>query len=252
MVLRDLQDKHKGQAGFVVGSAPSLHFQDRSVLNDYVVFAVNAGILACPECDYFVSDDEGAIDWNYYKDMARNSRCIKLLYETKLSKHVDHFRKEDVVFFKHKTWYDPNKKIYPDGGLIMTKDAEAPIIGARTSLATAVHLAYIAGCDPIVMLGADCCYRDNKRYFWQFPGEPKAFRVKGGHVFSTPNRGRKDGKPVDHHCVDFIGYWKQFADINAETANIVYASEGGILNVFPILTLKEVITQYGDRKKVTA
>lgn len=250
MNLKDLQDKHKGQMGFVIGAGPSLHFQDVSPLKDYVTVATNSGILKVPDCDYYVTDDEGVVQWNYWRETARKSKAIKLLYETKLKNHASLFKPEDYLFFGHKTWYDPSTKKFPEGGLVMTKDAEAPIIGARTSLASAIHWAYIMGCDPIVLLGADCCYRGNKRYFWQFPGETRAFQYNGQPVWSTPNKGKKDGQPVDSHCVDFLEYWRQFAEVNKDIANIIYASEGGILKCFPSMTLKESLQKYGERKKL--
>ena len=247
MKLEELQDKHKGQLCFVVGAGPSLHFQDLQPLKKHVVIAVNSGILKVPDCDYFVSDDEGAATWNYYKETARKSKCIKLLYEAKLKKHVTHFDPEQVILFQHKTWYDLKTKKYLEGGGDMTKEAIAPIIGARTSLATALHFAYIMGCDPIVLLGADCCHRDGKRYFWQYPGEARAFQAGRGSLHFAADRGRLEGKPVDSHCVEFIDYWNQFAQANAGRANIIYASEGGILKCFPSMTLDEVLKAYREK-----
>lgn len=247
--LKDLENKHEGEMGFVIGAGPSLHFQDVSDLINYVTITANSGILKIPDCDYFVSDDQGIRSWNYYSDTAKKSRCLKILYKNKLSDSLKHFRKGEVVLFNHKTWYDPRKKKYYEDGLVMTKDAEAPIIGARTSLATAVHWAFIMGCDPIVLLGCDCCYKGNKRYFWQFSGERKGFQTNGMPIYSTPNRGSRVGKPVDDHCVDFLSYWSQFAEINRDRANIIYASEGGILNCFPKMKLDEVLREYRDRTK---
>jgi len=248
--LKSLENKHKGKLGFVIGAGPSLHFQDVTPLEDYVTITANSGILKIPDCDYFVSDDQGVRVWNYYRDIARDSRCAKILFKNKLSDAVDHFRREEVYLFGHKTWYSPSeKKYYPDG-LVMTKDADAPIIGARTSQASAVHWAYIMGCDPIVLLGCDCCYDSySKRYFWQFPGETKGFQYNGRPVFAKADKGRKNGKPVDTHCIEFIEYWKQFAKTNKSRANIIYASEGGVLDCFPKMTLKEVLERYGDRRK---
>ena len=110
MKLEELQNKHEGRLCFVVGAGPSLHFQDLQPLKKHVVIAVNSGILKVPDCDYFVSDDEGAATWNYYKETARKSKCIKLLYETKLKKHTAHFDPEQVILFQHKTWYDLKAK----------------------------------------------------------------------------------------------------------------------------------------------
>ena len=249
MDLKDLQNRHEGAMGFVVGGGPSLHFQNTEPLSNFVTIGVNSGILKVPNCDYFLSDDIGARAYNYYQTTAKDSRSIKLLYEDKLKNETKHFRQEEVIFFKHKWWYSPETKTKNLAGLEMTKEANAPIIGARTSAASAVHFLYIMGCDPIVLLGCDSCYKKGKRYFWQFPGEPKAFRLNGQPVFSSPNRGTRKGERVDSHCCDFDDYWRQFATQNAGRANIIYASEGGIIDCFPIMTLEDVISKYGDRKK---
>lgn len=246
MNITDFQDKHLGKMAFIVGAGPSLHFQDLEPIKKHVVFSVNSSILKVPDCDYYVSDDEGVSHWNYFKDTARKSKCIKMMYKAKLEKASAIFAPEQVCFFGHKTWYDPVKKEYPEGGLIMTRDASLPIIGARTSLASAIHLAYIMGCGPIVMLGADCCFRDGKRYYWQYPGERQAFQVGKPNILSGANKGRVDGQAVDNHCVDFLEYWRQFAEVN-KNVDIIYASEGGILKCFPTMTLQEVIEKYGDK-----
>lgn len=249
MLLKDLQDKHLGSMGFVVGGGPSLHFQNIEPLKDYVTIAVNSGILKASNCDYFLSDDVGVKHWNYYHRDAKESKCIKLLYEDKLKNDASHFRQEEVLFFKHKWWYSPEKKEYNFNGLEMTKDADSPIIGARTSAASALHFLYIMGCSPIVLLGCDSCYRIGKRYFWQFPGEKKAFRLNGNPVFSNPNRGRRRGQFVDSHCCEFDDYWNHFERINRGKVDIIYASEGGLLECFPTKRLEDVFLEYGEKKK---
>ena len=234
--MTDLQNRHQNKMAFILGAGPSLHFQDISPLKDYVTFTVNSGILVVPnrlpDCDYFVTDDQGVKNWNYYKETACNSHSIKLLFKAKLENVKSHFRSDEVVLFNHKSWYEPSNNTWREGGGTLTRDAEAPIVGARTSFATAIHFAYIMGCDPIVLLGCDCCYHGNKRYFWQFPGEQKGYQYYGRDVFSSPNRGRINGSPVDNNCVDFLEYWAKFAEVNKNNANIRYASRGGILKSF--------------------
>jgi hypothetical protein len=132
----------------------------------------------------------------------------------------------------------------------MTKDAEKPIVGARTSMGSAVHFAYIMGCDPIVLLGCDCCYLQGKRYFWQFPNEPRAFRITHEPVFSTPNAGTFDGKQIDTHGRDFIIYWANFAEKAAQVGVNIIDASGGVLTCFKKMTLPEVLKVYADRKKI--
>lgn len=250
MLLKDLQDRHSGSMGFVIGGGPSLHFQDLSPLNDYVTVAVNSGIVKHPKCDYFLSDDIGVKHWSYFHDEVKNNNCIKLLYEEKLKNEISHLNKEEVILYKHTWWYSPEDKKYNFKGLDMTKNVDLPIVGARTSAASAVHFLYIMGCCPIVLLGCDCCYYERKRYFWQFPGEKRTYRINGRPPFSVPNKGKKRGKPVDSHCCDFDDYWNHFQRINKDKVDIIYASEGGILDCFPKMTLKEVLLKYENRKKI--
>jgi len=224
-----------------------LLLEDVRPLVDYVSITVNSGVLKIPDCDYFVSDDQGIRSWNYYRETLKTSNCKKILFEDKLPDAKDFFDEEDVLLFKHKTWFDPKtKKKYPDG-VVMTGDAEAPIVGARTSMGTAIHWAYIMGCDPIVLLGCDCCFSGRKRYFWEFPGERRAIRIDGRPNHWNPRRN-KQGIVQDRHCIDFMEYWQDFAEANTH-ANIIYASEGGALDVFPSMTLKEALEEYGDKVK---
>ena len=131
--------------------------------------------------------------------------------------------------------------------MIFTK--VGPIIGARTSAGSAVHLAYVMGCDPIVLLGCDCCFEGMNRYFWQFEGEEKCYRLNGEKVFSIPNAGVINGKPLDSHSKDFLHYWRAVAEqAKKQGINIISAS-GGLLDAFPQMTLKEVLEKYGNRKR---
>ena len=250
LTLADFQNKHAGQMGFVLGAGPSLHFQDTSLLRDYPVFAVNSAILKVPQCDYFVTDDSAAADWNYYQMTAKRSNCHKLLFKNKLEGLVDIFEPEKVVWYDHVAGHNPDFNAKNLEGYSMSKDASQPIVAARTSAGSAVHLAYIMGCDPIVLLGCDSCFRNGKRYFWQFPGERNAFRMSSPKpVYCRADRGSLNGKPVDQHCCDFNEYWKRFAKANQGKANIIYASEGGLIDAFSTATLKEVLTAFGNRKK---
>ena len=251
MELKDLQDKHKDKLIFVVGAGPSLHFQDVEPLKKYVTIAVNSGIVKVPFADYFLSDDIGAKNFNYYVNLAPKLSCIKLLYREKLGKHAGCFKKEEVIWFNHKWWNDPKNKKKNPTGLVLTKDAKLPIIGARTSMRSAVHFAYIMSSSytKIVLLGSDCCYFANKRYFWQFPGEPKVYRTTGEPVFSKPNRGMKNGRPVDSHSVQFVEYWNAFVEQNKDTPDLnIIDTSNGLLECFTKMSLPEVLQKYGVKK----
>lgn len=248
--LSDFHNKHAGQMGFILGAGPSLHFQDVAPLKDYPVFAVNSAILKFPQCDYFVTDDGAASEWNYFQTTAKNSRCHKLFFKKKLEDVVGIFDPDKVVWYDHVEGHNPDFDSKNLSGYEMTRDPSLPICAARTSAGSAVHLAYIMGCDPIVLLGCDACYKNGKRYFWQFPGERHAVKVINPKpVYCRADRGSINGKGVDQHCCDFNEYWRRLAKANVGKANIIYASEGGLIDSFPSASLAEVLSSFGSRKK---
>mgnify|MGYP005841221613 CR=1 FL=1 len=240
MNLCDFYNIHQNKTAFIVGAGPSLHFQDLNPIKDHVVFGVNSAIMKVPYADYFVSDDKAIKEWNYFYELP-NLKCVKFLYKDKLH---DIYKSPDAVWYEHHPDHAPDFSEDSDNGYEMSKDPKDPIIGARTSVASAVHLAYIMGCDPIVFLGCDCCHQRGKRYFWQFPNEPKVFRpFNPKPPWTRANRGGYKNRAVDQHCMDFLDYWRKFYNANKEKVQFVYCSEGGILDAFPnIMSLKEFLS----------
>ncbi|MAG24198.1 hypothetical protein CMI47_01335 [Candidatus Pacearchaeota archaeon] len=248
--MKDIHMKHKGKLGFLVCSGPSLRDIDKDLLKDYVALTINSSIVGVPDCDYFLSDDVGVKNWSYYIDDAKKSKCTKLLYSKKLKKHASHFCNDDVIFFDHTWYYDPRSKKYNLDGLVMTQDCNKPIIGARTSSASGLHMLYIMGCDPIVILGMDCHYSMGKRYFWQFWDKNKPFRTTGEPVFSRANAGRYKGQSIDSHCRDMLEYWRLFNKKNRDlNSHIINCSMTSTIEQFKKQTLEQVLLDYGSRKK---
>ena len=248
MKLQDLQGKYKDVMAFIVGAGPSLHFQDTTPLKDYVTFAINSGILKQPEPDYFVADDWHVKVWSYFQRDLAQSKCIKLFYEKKLKGYTNHIQKDQIIWFDHKTWFD-GQRFHKDG-LVMTRKASKPIIGARTSSGSAIHLAHIMGCSPIVLLGSDCCYHGKKRYFWEFDGERRPEVLERvGEFNPIIRKDTKRDKYVDKHTVQFEAYWKQLAAQAKKQGITIINASGGILDAFPRMGLGEVLKKYGKRKK---
>lgn len=243
MELKELQDKHVGKPGFVIGSGPSLHFQDIEALKGQVTLSVNAGIVKAPWSTYFVTDDIAVTNWSYFRELA-NLDTTCLFFEGKIKNHTYDIPEDRMVWFTHKSWYVPSQKKYYPEGLMMTKEAEKPIIGARTSTGTAVHLAYIMGCDPIVLVGSDCCFIQSRRYFWQFDGEKKPFRHDNVPMIFLPNRGRLEDKFVDNNAVDFIKYFNALGE-QADKQNIdIVDVSGGLLKCFRKMDYEDMLEQY--------
>ena len=247
--IADFANKHHNKLCFIAGASPSLRFVQPDFLNRFVTICVNSAILKFPQCNYFVTDDHGVCTWNYWTKTVRESSCINFLYKTKLQSYVEHLPENRVVFYEHRNWVkNASRNGHEIQNLKMHADPAMPIIGARSSLASALNIAFIMGCNPIVLLGCDGCYEQNKRYFWQFPNEPKAYELNN-RVFASANSGLIDNKPVDHHCVEYDLYWQDFAYVNPDLLHgrIINASVNGIVNIFPKVELSEVLRQYGDR-----
>lgn len=241
MEVKDLVDIHKGKIGFVVGAGPSLHFQDTDLLKDHVTITTNSALAKIPSCDYFLSDDWACTGWDYFWKL-KGLPCIKLFYDAKLknrTKDLEGINPEEIVWYSHRQWH-PRK---PDC-LELSKDPNVPIIGSRTSAGSAVHFAYLMGCDPIVLLGCDCCYSDERyRYYWQYPDETNCRPVARIPLQLSPTR-KMEGKWVDHHSEDFIKYWLQLSkQTQKQGINVINAS-GGLMKGFPKMKLEEVLEKY--------
>jgi len=248
MNISEIQSIHKGSMAFVVGSGPSIHYQNINPLSDYITIAINASIAKISNADYFLSDDEDIINWSYYNQILAKNNTKCFFYIRKLKNLTKMIPEERIIWFDHKTWYNPITGEKPKDGLFMTDDASLPIIGARNSLASAIHIAYIMKCNPIVILGADCCLDNGKKYYWQFDNEPKVYRTDGKSLFYRAT-GKINNKVVDNHTKEFLSYWNELAEqTKKQNINIINAS-GGIMESFPRMTLEEILKKYGNNRK---
>jgi len=241
--VKDLKNKFKNKLCFICGAGPSLNSIDLNQLKNYVVLAVNSGIVGVPWADFYVSDDIGTKNWTYFYDL-KKLKCINLLYEAKLKEYAKHLDKNKVIYFSHKTWFSPPNTYFLPEGLQLTKGE--PIIGSRTSYGSSIHLAYIMGCNPVVLLGNDCCLdpKTGYRYFWQFyPQNKQPKRLDYNFNRSNQNIGfdRKS----------YINYWKHFVKVNKEILKNefkVYDCSSPY-DFFEKSDIKTILKKYGDRVK---
>jgi hypothetical protein len=232
-VIREFRDRHKNDPCFIYGAGPSLRLIDIDPLKKYISISVNSGIVKAPFSNYFITDDIGVKNWSYFISLLPMLKCISFLYKEKLSNFASHLT--NIVWTHHKE----DKKL----------DRGDLLINARTSVGSAVHLAYIMGCNPIILLGVDCCYCDKNRYFWQYlPINEQPYRITREKVYSKPSHGFIDKKPVDKHCLDFIKYWNNFAEVNKDIigkeVDIINCTEGNsVLNCFENKNIKNILKE---------
>ena len=245
MKLADFENKHTGRLAFVLAAGPSLHYEKLEGIGQYVTLVSNSAFLKLKSADYFVSGDVGAADWDYFTRSLPKAECVKFLASDSLKQHALRFN-NDVCFFERKFRFDFKTKQPIADGLVATADGKLPVIDGSISAALAVHIAHIMGCNPIVLLGTDCCYIQEKKYFWQFPGEAKPQRLRG---VTLPTRTRLvRGKTLDDNNREALEMWAAIGRSNPYL-NVINGATQGLLDSFPRMAYAEVIARYGALTK---
>lgn len=231
--LEKYNNAFKGQTAFVIASGPSISFLDLTPLSQHITLAVNSGILAYPQSNFFVSDDWSVSSWSYFFNDLRHSKVVPLLYEDKLKKTASMFG-DRATLFKHRQGYhvtdDYSHTIYDNH-----------ILQARSSVGTAIHIAHIMGCSKIVLLGVDCRRVNDCRYFWQLNPKFKTPYRTDKRVIDDFRRIMHHGNQSDADLVSILKYWNEFGEELNKKCNIVNASNISALEVFPKKDLSEVL-----------
>jgi len=238
--LEEYNGRYKGKCCFIIGSGPSLHLQDLSGLISFYTIAVNGGYVKFPQSDYFVSDDWATRGWSYFSiDLVQSNHTIPLLYDKKLGGAASLFG-DRAILFKHRSGHHVTTRYDDD-------NAANYIWQTRTSLGSAIHIALIMGFDPLILLGADCCYIDAKRYFWDFPGEKKPYRLDAHKQHYRPMKIGGYNSDSDLH--EILIYWQQLGIAVKDYVQVYNSSPSTILRVFQPVDLHEFIEKNRDLGK---
>lgn len=215
--LRKYKNIHNGERCFIIATGPSLAHTDFSALKHEYTFGVNALCMKFKEMgwktNYFALSD-----YNAYKKMS------PILTEEKMNFFCTWFTKDNpycvfVPTFIHNCYMvDYNKKIY-------TKDIESGIGDGNTVVLQAIQIAAYMGFKDIYLLGVDCNYdlKEGELYFVDHGIRIPLQQGAGPRMiadFSVINRFAKE--------------WG---------VNIYNASNGGMLEVFPRVNLKDIIKE---------
>lgn len=223
--LSDMLGVHGGETGFVAASGPSLRHVPRDLAESHPVICVNSSVQWFSGNPYYFTCDGRVVFKKHWQDLRyRESKIICLADVTGTWIHRwGGIEDTDRLFLFDRT-----------ASSTMERDADKLIIGS-CSTHCAVHMAYVMGFDPIVLLGVDCCYEDGKKYYNDFPGTPDdGYYIPVGpkHIV-TP-----DGKS-DDHLKKFDSTWAELAKKNPHV-NVINAS-GGVLDAFPRVSIEELI-----------
>jgi len=186
MTLDEIRGTRKGQSAVVLGSGPSLRHADERIYR-HVTIAVNGAILKFPKSDYYLTCDPGMTKMKHWNAMVK-SGCRAVL-----PSHV--FTRAAV----QTQWnMGPDRVVLFERRRKVTKlvPSDTKFIFSDSSAHCALNLAVILGCSPIYLIGCDCSMEDNKKYYWEFPGQgPRDGDVELGEPTFERYAFRKRGTP---------------------------------------------------------
>lgn len=232
--LDEFNQKHAGQPAFIVGSGPSIHGQNLAPLKNFVTIAVNAGYVAVPDADYYLSDDWEASVWTYFAvDLRQSTKTTVFLYEDKLKDKAPWFGERSVLF-RHRPGYHITDS-YKHG------KKSKHIVQCRTSVGSAIHVAHIMGCSPIVLLGLDCCRVMGRRWFWEFPGWKQPRRLDGKKADKYTRKPH-----TDTDLEQILSYWRDQGKKINDACKVYNASEISKIDVFPKKSLDDIVREISN------
>lgn len=142
--IKNWTDKLRNIPCFLIGAAPSLNDIDLDPLKDYFTIAINRAFYRLDPSILIWQDRDL---YNTEKKKINKLECIK--YCSCASIYPP-----DYYFFRVSS---PNYKIPQDPTLLHGRGATGPL---------AFQLAYLLGCNPIILVGMDCCYRGQQTNFY--------------------------------------------------------------------------------------
>lgn len=233
--LMDMKDSHKGERCFLIGNGPSLSPDDLHLLKDEYTFGTN-----------MVYKIFGQTDWR------PSFHCVSdSIYATKLRDEL-YNNVKSPLFTLEKTYHKMTKRTL-DTTYVHTIPSErykvkgnlfAYCMVKATVLSLAAEFAFHMGFSEIYLLGVDCTnphatgghFTDN--YATKEIAQTDISRIK-----TRMNRENVTTEQIGEHIIDrsLITYrhLKRYADRHG--IKIYNATRGGNLEVFPRVTLEDVL-----------
>lgn len=244
MNIDEFRGKHEGRSAVVMGAGPSLYFVQPESLRRHLTIAVNSAILKVPSSNYFVSADQGVFGFKYW-DKVREVSCPVIM--------GNHQNDGTFLYIMHQG-INPNRIILYEKDPKMRWRIEADsktIIPGTCSLHCAIHIAFLLGCSPVYLVGADCRYREGKKYFWEFDPNMHG-ELRTGEKTSWIRDERRKGRKVpvgkygpsknpggDGYLGSFYHGWEKLLGANLDR-RIIDVSEGALSGkVFPAVSIDD-------------
>ena len=238
----EFSGKHKGQPAFVIVNGPSLATQDILRLKDQVTFVVSGfwkheAVLSWQPTYYSLLDKNFFTDSTatraFYQNM--HQRIHSSTFFVPLFRGFDAVKKHEFLP-KDKTYY-----VASIGENVSSNDLTSLVQGFAGVSSFALSQAIYMGCNPIYLLGFDHDYLANR-------GVDRHFYAGGtlpGH--QSTNIPLAERISYDDEMRANLRLWGNYRILDAEAKrkriNIINATNGGYLDVFPRVDFNSVHIQ---------
>lgn len=223
--LKKFKDIHKGERCFIVCTGPSLNFNDLSLIKNEICFSMNSIIKILDKTEWYPKyygvqdDDVFAKMRDIYSTFSHENFFVA---NNTFNKNKDVLQNKNVNVFR--LYYGNIKRNLKKPRIKFSKDITHGVDCGYTITYSLMQIAIYMGFKEIYLIGCDSNYDPdpNKRYF-----------VSHGHI--DPNA------PVSvQFQMQAYSKAKEYAD--KHNIKIFNATRGGKLEVFPRISLEEVIS----------
>ncbi len=239
--LAALRDRHRGETAVIIGNGPSLNETELELLTDVPTFGVNAIFLANERLPkpitYYVVEDTMVFKDNLPAIKACDAvwKLFPTMYRASFN---DAELDDQTIFFRMNAGFygrDTGTKCHPR----FSFDATQRLYCGQSVTVINLQLAHWMGFQRVVLIGMDFSYRipeDADRTGVRIVSrsdDPNHFHPDYFGAGKTWHDPRLDRVLVSYHLADEI--------YRATGREIINATEGGKLDLFPRLPLREAI-----------
>ena len=220
--LRKLKKKYKGKRCFVICTGPSLTIADLELLKDEYVFGMNSTAMIFDKTTWrpdFYGIQDGAV-YERIKEAVANPENGMVFVPYSFKKR---YGTPDNWFYFHCCGAYHLFECYQLEKYYskFSKDSYVRVYDGFTITYSILQLAYYMGFDEIYLLGADCTYMGKKKHFIEHGNNPSNLDIA------------TDRLTASYMCAN------KFAQ--KHNLKIFNATRGGMLEVFPRVSLEEIL-----------
>jgi len=223
-----------GLSAVVMGSGPSLHFVDDRVYK-HVTIAVNDAVGKFHGSDFYFTADPLMHHRRHWWNVKWSKCKVAVgvgLFENDWLRGMT-FEKDGI---QEDRIYECEMGDPQNRDLHMRREDTRLLVGSSAN--SAAHFAVILGCDPIYLIGCECCIIDGRRYYWQHEGE----NFVGGDSANTDLAGlRSSREEPDHGLSGFVVRQWEIQSAQCQCATLYDASGGMLSGVLPTKTIEEIL-----------